>query len=151
MKAIQSISIYLLVIIVSLSYSYSDTPEFEDKSPLDFYNSVSLIDGDLLDRFIIREVSESFRILPNVSISDSVDSGFLIRGINAEGNGVVEYVDSNEIHIRYELTDDEKLLSFENEVKVYKLTKFKKTNQNTCINLKPVSYTHLTLPTIYSV
>ena len=70
MKAIQSISIYLLVIIVSLSYSYSDTPEFEDKSPLDFYNSVSLIDGDLLDRFIIREVSESFRILPNVSISD---------------------------------------------------------------------------------
>ena len=88
MKPIQSISIYLLVIIVSLSYSYSDTPEFEDKSPLDFYNSVSLIDGDFLDRFIIREVSESFRILPNVSISDSVDSGFLIRGINAEGNGL---------------------------------------------------------------
>ena len=88
MKPIQSISIYLLVIIVSLSYSYSDTPEFEDKNPLDFYNSVSLIDGDLLDRFIIREVSESFRILPNVSISDSVDSGFLIRGINAEGNGL---------------------------------------------------------------
>ena len=47
-----------------------------------------MIDGDLLDRFIIREVSESFRILPNVSISDSVDSGFLIRGINAEGNGL---------------------------------------------------------------
>ena len=88
MKAIQSISIYLLITIVSLSYSYSDTPEFEDKSPLDFYNSVSLIDGDFLDRFIIREVSESFRILPNVSISDSVDSGFLIRGINAEGNGL---------------------------------------------------------------
>ena len=88
MKPIQSISIYLLITIVSLSYSYSDTPEFEDKSPLDFYNSVSLIDGDFLDRFIIREVSESFRILPNVSISDSVDSGFLIRGINAEGNGL---------------------------------------------------------------
>ena len=88
MKAIQSISIYLLITIVSLSYSYSDTSEFEDKSPLDFYNSVSLIDGDFLDRFIIREVSESFRILPNVSISDSVDSGFLIRGINAEGNGL---------------------------------------------------------------
>ena len=88
MKPIQSISIYLLVIIVSLSYSHSDTTEFEKSSPLDFYNSVSLIDGDLLDRFIIREVSESFRILPNVSISDSVDSGFLIRGINAEGNGL---------------------------------------------------------------
>ena len=88
MKPIQSISIYLLVIIVSLSYSHSDTTEFEKSSPLDFYNNVSLIDGDLLDRFIIREVSESFRILPNVSISDSVDSGFLIRGINAEGNGL---------------------------------------------------------------
>ena len=88
MKPIQSISIYLLVIIFSLSYSHSDTTEFEKSSPLDFYNNVSLIDGDLLDRFIIREVSESFRILPNVSISDSVDSGFLIRGINAEGNGL---------------------------------------------------------------
>ena len=56
--------------------------------------------------------------------------------INAEGNGVVEYVDSNEIHIRYEMSDEEKLISFDDEVKIYSLTKFKKTNQNTCINLK---------------
>ena len=58
--------------------------------------------------------------------------------INAEGNGVVEYVDSNEIHIRYEMSEDQKLLSFDEEVKIYELTKFKKTNQNTCINLKPI-------------
>ena len=58
--------------------------------------------------------------------------------INAEGKGIVEYVDSNEIHIRYEMSDEEKLLSFDDEVKVYNLTKFKKTNQNTCINLKPI-------------
>ena len=58
--------------------------------------------------------------------------------VNAEGNGIVEYVDSNEIHIRYEMSDEEKLLSFDDEVKVYNLTKFKKTNQNTCINLKPI-------------
>ena len=58
--------------------------------------------------------------------------------INAEGNGFVEYVDANEIHIRYEMTADERLISFEDEVKVYSLTKFKKTNQNTCINLKPI-------------
>ena len=58
--------------------------------------------------------------------------------INAEGNGVVEYVDSNEIHIKYDFSDDEKMLSFDDEVKIYKLTKFKKTNQNTCINLKPI-------------
>ena len=58
--------------------------------------------------------------------------------VNAEGNGVVEYVDSNEIHIRYEMSDEEKLISFDDDVKVYSLTKFKKTNQNTCINLKPI-------------
>ena len=58
--------------------------------------------------------------------------------VNAEGNGVVEYVDANEIHIRYEMSDEEKLISFDDEVKIYSLTKFKKTNQNTCINLKPI-------------
>ncbi len=58
--------------------------------------------------------------------------------VNSEGNGVVEYVDANEIHIRYEMTDEEKLISFDDDVKVYSLTKFKKTNQNTCINLKPI-------------
>jgi len=58
--------------------------------------------------------------------------------VNAEGNGIVEYVDANEIHIRYEMSDEEKLISFDDDVKVYSLTKFKKTNQNTCINLKPI-------------
>jgi DNA-directed RNA polymerase subunit beta len=58
--------------------------------------------------------------------------------VNAKGNGIVEYVDANEIHIRYDKTDEERLLSFDDDVKVYSLTKFKKTNQNTCINLKPI-------------
>jgi len=58
--------------------------------------------------------------------------------VNAKGKGVVEYVDANEIHIRYDITEEERLLSFDDEVKVYNLTKFKKTNQNTCINLKPI-------------
>ena len=58
--------------------------------------------------------------------------------INAEGNGVVEYVDSNEIHIRYDMSEEQKLLCFDDELKIYELTKFKKTNQNTCINLKPI-------------
>jgi DNA-directed RNA polymerase subunit beta len=58
--------------------------------------------------------------------------------VNAKGNGTVEYVDANEIHIRYDKTDEERLLSFDDDVKVYSLTKFKKTNQNTCINLKPI-------------
>ncbi len=58
--------------------------------------------------------------------------------INAEANGVVEYVDANEIKIRYERTEDERLVSFDDDVKTYKLIKFKKTNQSTCINLKPI-------------
>lgn len=87
MKTIKSILFIVFIVIVFLSFSNSDASESEDGKPLDFFNSISLIDGDFLDRSIIRELSESFSILPNVSISDSVDSGFLIRGINAEGNG----------------------------------------------------------------
>ncbi len=58
--------------------------------------------------------------------------------INAEGDGVVEYVDANEIIIRYNRTEDERLVSFEGDAKSYNLIKFKKTNQNTCMNLKPI-------------
>ncbi|TDQ76488.1 DNA-directed RNA polymerase subunit beta [Sphingobacterium yanglingense] len=58
--------------------------------------------------------------------------------INAEGSGVVEYVDAEEIKIRYDRTDDDRLVSFDDDVKTYRLIKFKKTNQNTCINLKPI-------------
>jgi len=65
----------------------------------------------------------------------AVDSRMLI---NAEGNGVVEYVDANEIIIRYDRTDEDQLVSFEDSRKSYKLTKFRRTNQGTCINLKPI-------------
>jgi DNA-directed RNA polymerase subunit beta len=58
--------------------------------------------------------------------------------INAEGDGVVEYVDANEIRIRYSRHEDEKLVSFEDDVKSYNLIKFKRTNQNTSINLRPI-------------
>ncbi len=58
--------------------------------------------------------------------------------INAEGDGIVEYVDANEIVIRYDRTEEEKLISFEDNRKSYKLVKFRRTNQGTCINLKPI-------------
>ncbi len=58
--------------------------------------------------------------------------------VNAEGEGVVEYVDANEIVIRYNRTDDDRLISFDDDLKRYQLTKFRKTNQSTCINLKPI-------------
>ena len=58
--------------------------------------------------------------------------------INAEGDGVVEYVDALEITIRYSRKETEKLISFDDDIKTYNLIKFQKTNQNTCINLKPI-------------
>ncbi|MDC1375293.1 DNA-directed RNA polymerase subunit beta [Polaribacter sp.] len=58
--------------------------------------------------------------------------------INAEGSGVVEYVDANVIKIKYDRTDEEKLVSFESDEKSYNLIKFRKTNQGTNINLKPI-------------
>ena len=58
--------------------------------------------------------------------------------INAEGEGVVQYVDANEIVIKYERTDDEAKVSFDSDVKSYALVKFRKTNQGTSINLTPI-------------
>lgn len=58
--------------------------------------------------------------------------------INAEGDGVVEYVDANEIVIKYDRTEDEAKVSFDSDVKTYPLVKFRKTNQGTSINLKPI-------------
>ncbi len=56
----------------------------------------------------------------------------------AEGDGIVEFVDANEIVIRYSWSEDEKFISFDEPVKSYKLSKFLKTNQSTCVNLKPM-------------
>jgi DNA-directed RNA polymerase subunit beta len=58
--------------------------------------------------------------------------------INAEGEGVVEYVDAQKIIIKYDRTDVERLVSFDTDEKTYSLIKFRKTNQSTCINLKPI-------------
>lgn len=63
------------------------------------------------------------------------DSRLLVM---AEGDGIVEYVDADEIVVRYELTEEEKIISFEGETKRYRLPKFKKTNQSTCVSLNPI-------------
>ena len=68
--------------------------------------------------------------------------GQLIRDsrtqIMAEGVGVVEYVDATVIRIRYDRTEDEEFVSFESAVKEYKLPKFRRTNQGTTIDLRPI-------------
>ena len=58
--------------------------------------------------------------------------------ITAEEDGVVEYVDATEIHVRYNRTEEEDFISFEDSLKKYNIIKFRKTNQNTCINLRPI-------------
>jgi DNA-directed RNA polymerase subunit beta len=57
--------------------------------------------------------------------------------ILSDGEGVVEYVDGSEIHVRYDRTEGDRLVSFEDDLRIYRLTKFIKTNQETCINHKP--------------
>ena len=57
--------------------------------------------------------------------------------IHAEGDGAIEFVDANEIHVRYIRNEMDRLVSFNEDLIIYKLTKFIKTNQSTCINLTP--------------
>ena len=58
--------------------------------------------------------------------------------IQAEGAGVVEYVDADVIRVRYDRTADEEFVSFEDAVKEYRLPKFRKTNQSATIDLRPI-------------
>ena len=58
--------------------------------------------------------------------------------INAQGDGVVQYVDADKIVIKYSRNKNQSLVSFESEIVTYNLTKFKKTNQGTCVNLKAI-------------
>jgi len=60
--------------------------------------------------------------------------------IKAEGEGEVAFVDANCITIKYNLSEDEATTTFDSEVKTYNLTKFRRTNQDTCINLRPIVF-----------
>ena len=63
------------------------------------------------------------------------DSRVLMR---AKRDGVVEFVDANEIHIRHDMNENDLLVSFESDLRIYNLPKFARTNQGTCMNLKPI-------------
>jgi len=80
-------------------------------------------------------------ILPDAPIVGTGLEGKAARDariqIHADGEGVVEFVDANEIHVRYERDEAQKLVSFEDDLQVYRLTKFIKTNQETSITLRP--------------
>jgi len=63
------------------------------------------------------------------------DSRILLR---AEADGVVEFVDANEIHVKYNRDEMDELVSFEDAINVLQVPKFIRTNQGTCMNLKPM-------------
>ena len=58
--------------------------------------------------------------------------------VTAEGDGVVEYVDATTIRILYDRTEDEEFVSFEPAMKEYRIPKFRRTNQNMTIDLRPI-------------
>ena len=58
--------------------------------------------------------------------------------ITADGDGVIEYVDATTIRILYDRTDDEEFVSFEPALKEYRIPKFRRTNQNMVIDLRPI-------------
>ncbi len=65
----------------------------------------------------------------------AADSQILIK---AEFDGVVEYVDSEQIIIRYDISEDDRFVSFDPDVVTYRLQKYTKTNQGTTVDLKPI-------------
>lgn len=65
----------------------------------------------------------------------ALDSRALVR---AERDGIIEYVDANKITVKYDLGSDEQIITFNDSVVTYDLVKFRRTNQDTCINLKPI-------------
>ncbi len=58
--------------------------------------------------------------------------------VTAEGDGVIEFVDAKVIRIRYDRTEEDEFVAFEDAVKEYKIPKFRKTNQSTTIDLRPI-------------
>ncbi len=79
---------------------------------------------------------------PEAPIVGTGIEGQLIRDsrtqITAEGNGVIEFVDATVIRIRYDRTEEEDFVAFEDSVKEYAIPKFRKTNQSTTIDLRPI-------------
>ena len=65
----------------------------------------------------------------------ALDSRALIL---AEGDGVVEFVDAKKIVVKYDMNEDDILINFDDDFRTYNLIKFRRTNQDTCINLTPI-------------
>jgi len=95
----------------------------------------ALMGSNMMRQAVPLVMSEAPIIGTGIEKQAAKDSRVLIT---AESDGVVEYVDANEIVIRYSRVEEEKLVSFDDDIKRYPLTKFSRTNQNTTVNLVPI-------------
>lgn len=95
----------------------------------------ALMGSNMMRQAVPLLIPESPIVGTGIEAKVAKDSNILL---NAERKGTVTYVDSNEIHIEHFQDENEKIVSFDDNKIIYKLPKFQKTNQNTCINIRPI-------------
>ncbi|HRY99824.1 MAG TPA: DNA-directed RNA polymerase subunit beta, partial [Bacteroidales bacterium] len=95
----------------------------------------ALMGSNMMRQAVPLLVTESPIVGTGIEGQTARDSRVLV---NAEGDGVVDYVDADEIVIRYDRNEDQRLVSFDDDTKRYQLIKFLRTNQNTSVTLKPI-------------
>ena len=132
------LSVYLILKSLEENVVYFISPS-EIKTLSEINNNKKIRVGGMvkedsikMDQNTVNFVITDFKNEINVTYSGAIPNLF------AEGKGVVEYVDSMQIQIRYDRNEEERAVSFEEDVKSYYLVKFQKTNQGTTINLKPI-------------
>ncbi len=94
----------------------------------------ALMGSNMMRQAVPLLISEEPVVGTGIEANVAQDSRVLVT---AEADGIVEYVDANEILIRYERSENDRFVSFHDDTKRYIIPKFRKTNQNTCLNLLP--------------
>ena len=95
----------------------------------------ALMGSNMMRQAVPLMIPDSPIVGTGVEAAVARDSRILMR---AEADGTVEYVDSEVIKIRHKMDETDLLVSFDDDLKEYNLTKFSRTNQGTCMNLRPI-------------
>ncbi len=97
----------------------------------------ALMGANMMRQAVPLMISESPIVGTGIEERLSVDSRQLIL---AEADGIVQYVDAEKIIVKYDLSEEEMFISFDDNVKTYYIQKFRKTNQSMSVNMKPMVY-----------
>ena len=95
----------------------------------------ALMGSNMMSQAVPLMIPDSPIVGTGVESAVARDSRILMR---ADADGLVEYVDSDVINIRHKMDESDKLVSFDDDLKIYNLIKFQRTNQGTCMNLRPL-------------